>query len=399
MHVLRLCSVYEPPASALTGRGVGFDPIGGMQNHTAQLSRALDRLGVRQTVVTTRPLTASATSPLGEHGQVIRLGLPIRLCRQFYGLSAWRRLRHLTEDADLVHAHVGEDLAMLPLALRAAALAAAPLVVTVHCSLRHTLQVDGPRSLLLKTFGGTLEAYGLGRAAAVITLTDRLRRALPGHNVHVVPSGIGGEFTGECGTGTAATGLPEDVPGPRIGYVGRLHKQKDVDALLQGFALLTSAAAGHLVIVGDGPERVRLRRLAARLRIADRTHFVGFVPHARIPAVLRDLDVLVLPSRYEELGSVLLEAMYAQVPIVASGVGGVPELIEHRHSGLLVPPASPPLLAAAIHELLIDPKRAEAMAGRAHERVREQTWDKLVHRVLEVYRSVTPASSLAPHQP
>jgi glycosyltransferase involved in cell wall biosynthesis len=389
MHVLRLCSVFEPPVSALTGRAVGFDPIGGMQNHTGQLSRALDRLGIRQTVVTTRPPTAPATSPLGRHGQVIRLGLPIPACRQFYGLSAWGRLPRLADDADLVHAHLGEDLAIMPLALRAAARAAAPLVVTIHCSLRHTLPVTGPHSLLLKTLGGALERYGIGRAAAIITLTERLRRVLPAGNVHVVPSGIGVEFTVEPGE----PGLPADLPRPRIGYVGRLHEQKGVATLLCGFALLAGETPGHLVIVGDGPEGVRLRRLAARLRIADRTHFLGFVPHGRIPAILRDLDVLALPSQYEELGSVLVEAMYAGVPIVASEVGGIPELIVHRRSGLLVPPGSALRLAAAVRELIAGPEPAATLAARAHERVREQTWDKLVHQVLEVYRSVLPAMS------
>jgi glycogen(starch) synthase len=388
MHVLRLCSVYEPPASALTGRGVDFDPIGGMQNHTAQLSRGLDRLGVRQTVVTTRPPTAPAEASLGQHGRVLRLGLPLPVCRQFYGPSAWRLLPHLTHDADLVHAHLGEDIAIVPLALRAAAYASAPLVVTVHCSLRHTLRVSGPRSVLLRTLGGALERYGLGRATAVITLTERLRRALPHENVHVIPSGIGAEFAAE----PPGPGLLSGVPRPRIGYVGRLHDQKGVDILLRGFALLT---AGYLVIVGDGPERTRLERLAARLGIADRTRFFGFVPHERIPAVLRDIDVLVLPSRYEELGSVLLEAMYARVPIVASHVGGIPELIEHRRSGLLVPSASPPLLAAAVRELIATPGFAAGLAARAHERVRDQTWDRLADRVLEVYHSVLPAHSLS----
>src|SRR5918912_2388705 len=78
IRVLRLCSVFEPPPSALVGRGVKFDPIGGMQNHTAELTRALDRRGVVQTVLTTRPPTAPYFQRLGDHARVIRLGLPRR---------------------------------------------------------------------------------------------------------------------------------------------------------------------------------------------------------------------------------------------------------------------------------------------------------------------------------
>src|SRR5918998_658298 len=88
IRVLRLCSVFEPPPSALVGRGVKFDPIGGMQNHTAELTRALDRRGVVQTVLTTRPPSAPYFQRLGDHARVIRLGLPVRRFRQ---LSAPRR--------------------------------------------------------------------------------------------------------------------------------------------------------------------------------------------------------------------------------------------------------------------------------------------------------------------
>jgi hypothetical protein len=76
IRVLRLCSVFEPPPSALVGKGVKFDPIGGMQNHTAELTRSLDRRGIVQTVLTTRPPTAPRLQRLGDHAGVIRLGLP-----------------------------------------------------------------------------------------------------------------------------------------------------------------------------------------------------------------------------------------------------------------------------------------------------------------------------------
>jgi glycosyltransferase involved in cell wall biosynthesis len=366
-----------------------------MQNHTGHLSRALDGLGIRQTVITSRPPTTPALAPLGSNGRVIRLGLPISACRQCYSVFAWHRMPGLVAGADLVHAHLGEDLAIVPLAMRAARLSRAPVVLTVHCSLRHTLRVSSPRSLILKTLGGMLETHGVKRAAAVITLTERLRRELSHPNIHVIPSGVGPEFSTKAED--AGFGLPADLPRPRIAYVGRMHTQKGVDTLLRAFALLSATAPGYLVIVGDGPERARLHQLAARLGIGHRTRFLGFLPHERIPAVLRDVDILVLPSRYEELGSVLLEAMSAQVPIVASATGGIPELIRHRHNGLLVPPGSPSALATAVRELMADPPLAATLAVRAHQQARAYTWETLVHRVLDVYRSVlpTPAAGMA----
>ena len=137
MRVLRLCSVFQPPPTALTGLGARFDPIGGMQTHTYELSRALDRLGVRQTIVTTRPPTAPRREALGTYGRVIRLGLPIPQCRQFYSWQAAGLFPGLAADTDVIHAHLGEDLAIVPLALRAARRHKRPLVLTIHTSVRH----------------------------------------------------------------------------------------------------------------------------------------------------------------------------------------------------------------------------------------------------------------------
>ena len=128
MRVLRLCSVFEPPPSALVGKGVRFDPIGGMQNHTAELTRALDRRSVIQTVVTTRPPTAPLFGRFGDHAHVIRLGLPVRRFRQLYGPQACVIAPILASRADLVHVHLGEDLAVLPIGLAAARLHRLPLV-------------------------------------------------------------------------------------------------------------------------------------------------------------------------------------------------------------------------------------------------------------------------------
>src|SRR5215213_329427 len=160
IRVLRLCSVFEPPASAIEGKGARFDPIGGMQNHTAELTRALDRRGVRQTVLTTRPPTAPHLQRLGDHARVIRLGLPVRRFRQLYAPQASVLAPILAARADVVHVHLGEDLAVLPVGAAAARLHRLPLVLTVHTSLRHTLAVSDLRSAVLKTLGGPIERWG-----------------------------------------------------------------------------------------------------------------------------------------------------------------------------------------------------------------------------------------------
>ncbi|GGO00977.1 glycosyl transferase [Microbispora rosea subsp. aerata] len=388
VHVLRLCSVFAAPVTALYGRGVRFDPVGGMQNHCARLSEALDRLGVRQTIVTTRPPTAPRTEDFGRHGRVVRLGLPVTTGRQLYAATAWPLLPRLAEGADLVHAHLGEDLAVVPLALRAAGHAGVPFVLTIHCSPGHTVHGRTPRALLLRRLGGALERRGAARADAVIALTPRMRDILtgggvPAGRVHVIPSGIAPVFTRP-----ARPGVPLDgVPAPRVLYVGRLHEHKGVDVLLRALALLGDPPV-DLLVVGDGPRAGRLRELAERLGVAARVHLRGFVPHEQIPGVLGGGDPLVLPSRCEELGTVLIEAMHSGNPIVATRVGGIPDLVEDGVTGLLVPPGRPGPLAAAIRRLLDDPAQAEEMAANARRRVADLSWDRLVHRVHGVYDEV-----------
>ena len=137
MRVLRLCSVYEAPPESFT-RSAGFDAIGGMQVHTARLTEALDARGVGQTVITAYRPGAERVQLVSVRSRVIRAGMPIRRFRQLYGAASVREIGR-TGGVELVHVHLGEDLAIVPLALWAAWRAGVPLVATLHCSLAHTV--------------------------------------------------------------------------------------------------------------------------------------------------------------------------------------------------------------------------------------------------------------------
>jgi glycogen(starch) synthase len=296
-----------------------------MQNYTADLTRALDRLGVVQTVVTTRPPTAPRLQRLGNHARVIRLGLPVRRFRQLYGPQAGVLAPILAARTDLVHVHIGEDLAIRPVGMAAAKLHRLPLVLTVYMSLRHTLVVTDLRSAVLRAFGGPIERWGERSADAVLVITPRLARRLVSEGVkeervHVIPPGV---------NATLFTGPFEDpfpsIGRPRVVFVGRLAPQKGVRTLV-GAARLLRALGAQILIVGDGPLRATLEREVRRLDVDDVVHFFGFVSHERVPSVLAHADLLVLPSLYEELGTILLEAMWMGVPIVASRTGGIQTL-------------------------------------------------------------------------
>jgi glycogen(starch) synthase len=380
LRIVRLCSVFEPPASALAGRATGFDPVGGMQSHTGALTRALDARGVRQVVVTTRPPGAPRVQALGDQATVHRVGLPVPLARQLYALPAARLVHRYAARADIVHAHVGEDLAAAPIALSTARRHGLPLVLTIHMSLAHTLQGRGPRALLLRTLGARLERLCARGAAAVVALTPRLAGLLeadgvPAASVHVVPSGV-----------DPAAYRPKRARGdrpPRVLFVGRLVRQKGVCTLVEAAARLRTPDT-ELLIVGDGPERVRIERRAGRLGV--RVRVLGFRGHRDVPSILADADVLALPSRYEELGSVLLEGMQAGVPIVASNVGGIPDAL--GDAGVLVPPEDPAALARALDDLLADPVARARLGAAGRRRARAYDWAILADRILRIYHRV-----------
>jgi glycosyltransferase involved in cell wall biosynthesis len=393
MRVLRLCSVFEPPTSSIAGKGASFDPIGGMQNHTAQLTRALDRRGVVQTVVTTRPPTAPRLQRLGNYARVIRLGLPVRRFRQLYGPQVGVLAPILAVRTDLVHVHLGEDLAILPVGMAAAKLRGLPLVLTVHMSLNHTLIVTDFRSAVLKTFGGPIERWGERSADAVLVITPRLARQLVSEGVeeervHVIPPGVNSALF----SGPFEDPFPS-IGRPRVVFVGRLAPQKGVRTLVEATRLIRAPGA-QVLLIGDGPQRATLEQAVQRLGVGDVVHFFGFVPHERVPAVLAHADLLVLPSLYEELGTILLEAMWMSVPIVASRTGGIPDIIDDGVNGLLVLPGDSAALARAIDRVLSSPDLARRLGKAAQEQAKGYyDWEVLAERVLEAYRGVTAGRS------
>lgn len=390
-RVLRVASVFHVPAAGLAGRGRRFDPVGGMQNHTYQLTRRLDERGVTQSVVTARRPGSPRWERIGQSSEVFRVGVPIPWFRQLYAAPAARMAAVVGTRVDVVHAHLGEDLAVLPLANAAARRHGLPWVVTVHCSLRHTLRVVDAKTALLKAAGSAIEGALLPRADAVVTLTERAADALRpqlGDRVHVVAPG----------SDPARYEGPLEDPFPHVGrprvvFVGRLAKAKGLDVLIE--AVPRMRASAEIVIVGDGPERTRLEESARR--VSPHVRFTGFVPPERVPAVLTHADVLVLPSLYEELGSILMEALQARLPVVASEVGGIPSAVTDGANGLLVPPGDPAALAVALDRVVANAALRRRLAEDAAARAPLYSWDAVAERMLAIYRGVaTPGLALAP---
>lgn len=163
--------------------------------------------------------------------------------------------------------------------------------------------------------------------------------------------------------------LPAPVPAGRlvVGAVGRFDRQKGFDVLLRAVADLPAV---HVVLIGDGAERPTLERLVDDLGIRDRVSMPGWSEQAS--GYIRSFDVLVVPSRYEGLPLVVLEAMLAGVPVVATPVGGVPDAVRDGESGFLVPPDDAPALTAALARLAADPALRGRLAAAAEEHARRE---------------------------
>jgi glycosyltransferase involved in cell wall biosynthesis len=265
------------------------------------------------------------------------------------------RVRRATRRADLVHTHlVHADVY--------GALGARRLVSTKHN--------DDPFRAGAFRFVERALAH---RASRVIAITQALARfqvervGLPPDKVEVIHYGLD-ELPQAWGT-NPPDAVPPDVP--VLLAVCRLEPQKGVDVAIHALAEIPDA---HLVVLGEGPQRVELERLAD-----ERVHLPGRVPD--VGAWLRRADVLVHPVRWEGFGLAVLEAMLAGLPVVASNVSSLPELVDD--AGVLVPPNDPAALAAAVKATLAGP-RDYGERGLARARA-EFSVAKMTDRTLAVY--------------
>ena len=185
-----------------------------------------------------------------------------------------------------------------------------------------------------------------------------------------------------------------------IGTVRPLEQGYGIEHLIHAFAVLRGrplAPGLRLLIVGDGAERRPLERLAAALGVGTVTEFVGSVPHDRIPEYLRRFSIYVAPSVHEEsFGVAVLEASACGVPVVASKVGGLPEVVQDGVTGLLVPPADHVALADALEGLLKNRTLRRQMGEQGRQFVHASyAWDTTALTMEALYeRIVSPAAAV-----
>jgi glycosyltransferase involved in cell wall biosynthesis len=183
----------------------------------------------------------------------------------------------------------------------------------------------------------------------------------------------------------------------RLCSLARFASPKDHATLLHALAALRSQE-WELDLIGDGPRQPHIRRLAAELRLSSRVRFLGYQPDPA--SILARAHIFVLSSRSESFSRSVLEAMRSGLAVVASDVGGLGEAITHNVSGLLVPPANPHALAAALGGLLSDPSQRERLgaAARAAYQARFRL-EYMVEATLGVYATVLERTSKSRRTP
>jgi glycosyltransferase involved in cell wall biosynthesis len=178
-------------------------------------------------------------------------------------------------------------------------------------------------------------------------------------------------------------GLPEEAK--VIGLVGRLdHWGKGHKELFQALADWPGPEGPQALIIGGGRRLAEVQALAANLGLADKVHFLG--TRSDVPDLLRALDVFVLPSYSEGLSLALLEAMAGGLPVIATAVGGTPEVVSDGVTGLLIPPQDAGALTAALQRLLADPALAARLGANARREVQEKfSLERLGREINEIY--------------
>src|SRR5215208_93868 len=200
-------------------------------------------------------------------------------------------------------------------------------------------------------------------------------------------------------TGTLPDGWLE---GPLVGVVARLQPEKGVADFLKAAVHVSKITPQvRFLVVGDGPLREELLALAKRIGVEKRVRFLGHRTDAQ--ALIGFMEVLVVPSVTEGSPLIVLEAMAAGVPVVASAVGGIPDQIRHDKEGLLVPPGDTGALGEALLNLLRDPACARRLGEAGRRRATSEfAHPTMVRRIEDVYRDALgrPASrSSAPEEP
>ncbi len=371
-----------------------YPHLGGVEELVRQLAHALRRAGHDAFIVTER---WPRDLPQREEFEGLRVyrfafrtvagGSPLNVARSLAslaltGASIRREIADVLkqEGADIIHVQCVSSNARY--ARFTAKTLDLPLVVTLQGELTMDAtqmfqKSEGARELMRSSLNGA--DFITGCSGQTVREAEEFMGENFGERGQVVFNGIRlADFENAA---------PYEHPRPFILGIGRHVPQKGFDILLQSFARLVQNGdqTTDLLLAGDGALHDELKQLSLSLGLDGRAHFVGRVDRPKAVSLFKGCAFFVLPSRHEPMGIVNLEAMAAGKAVVATRVGGVPELVFDGQNGSLVEPVNVDSLFDALQSLVENPQEAARLGKNGAERVRAYDWDSIAAQYLDVY--------------
>jgi len=346
--------------------------VGGAEKTLCRLASGLDKTRYDIAVA-----CLTGEGPLGRW--LTDRGIPVHYIRMksIFDGGAVRRLAHILETsrADILHTFLFHANIAGPVAAR---IARTRTVIT-------SVRVVEPRLYRLWTYSWTHRLVDAVTCVSESVRRHMLRHAsVPAWKLVTIPNGVSVEeyqrppadIRRELGIASGA---------PIVLCVARLEKQKGVRYLLHAARMIIRELPEvRFLIAGKGRLEKKLRRLSTRLNVSDNVSFLGF--RSDVPELLSAAEMVVCPSLWEGMPNIILEAMAAGKPVVATAVDGSAELVDDHVTGLLVEPADVSALADAVRTVLADPERARQMGNAGRMKVqREFSLDRMIHRNVLLY--------------
>ena len=380
MEVVQVCPIF-------------FPYIGGSATHVMEISRRLVSLGVNVTVYTTDPSGRLPKREVLNNLEVFRFRALAPRGAYYLPFGLYKALKKL-KDVSLIHAH---DYQAFPALISALAKNQnrRPLIFTPHF---HPIAGSWFRSMLKTIYHRSFGCLMFERADAVITVSIYEKVFLEKvfkikGKVSYIPNGIDIETFRRLGR-------PYRTYDKIVVYVGRLEKYKRIDLLIRAFRrVIKRVPHAQMLVIGDGSCRNKLLRLVGRLELKNHVRFLGFVPRMKLLELYAKATVFVMPSRYEAFSLSLVEAMASGLPVIATRVGGMTEIIESAQCGFLIDdPPTEYALAIPILSILENAYTSKMMGLQGRNYVLSHfSWDRTTRDLLRIYESCE-AGELSSHQ-
>jgi len=303
-----------------------------------------------------------------------------------YILSAVKKAREINKKTpfNIIHAHIFAGSLAGAIAGRELDL---PIVTTIHGLYSKLWDKIIEKTFFPKQMEKFIIKLPYDKIIAVSQVTANQVKDLgvPPEKVEVIPNGVNLEkFNPKVKSIKKNLGIKEDRI---VAFFGRVWKVKGVEYLVKAVPLVVNKISNvKFLIVGEGPQKESLMKLAEDLGISEHVMFHAPIDYPKMPAYIKASYCVVLPSLMEGLPVTALEAMACGVPVVATRVGGTPEVVKDGENGFLLKPGRPELIAEKVIQLLKDEKMRKRMGEAGRKFVEKFDWDIIANRTLEVYQ-------------